>query len=62
MFILLIISAFIYNEFLVINICGLSKNTKLFLDYEAESESLLNDDMENEEDIFGGIGDTYEQE
>ena len=62
MFILLIISAFIYNEFLVINICGLSKNTKLFLDYEAESESLLNDDMENEEDIFWGIGDTYEQE
>ena len=62
LFFLLIISAFIYNEFLVINICGLSKNTKLFLDYEAESESLLNDDMENEEDIFGGIGDTYEQE
>jgi hypothetical protein len=42
MFILLILSAFIYNEFLVLNICGLSKNTKLFLDYEAESENMLN--------------------
>ena len=36
--IFLILAALIYNEFLVINICGLSKNTKLFLDYEAENE------------------------
>ena len=34
----LIIAALIFNEFLVINICGLSKNTKLFLDYEVERE------------------------
>ena len=38
MFILLILSSFIYNEFLVINICDLAKNTKLFLDYEANNE------------------------
>jgi len=58
LFILLIISAFIYNEFLVINICGLSKNTKLFLDYEAENEILLNKDIENEEQNIGVIEDT----
>ena len=39
-FILLILSTFIYNEFLVINIYGLAKNTKLFLDYKERSESL----------------------
>jgi len=50
MFILLILSAFIYNEFLVLNICGLSKNTKLFLDYEAESENMLNRISENFDD------------
>ena len=38
MYILLIFSAFIYNEFIVINICGLSKNTKLFLEYEEKNE------------------------
>ena len=58
LFILLIISAFIYNEFLVINICGLSKNTKLFLDYEAENEILLNKDIEKEEQNIGVIEDT----
>ena len=34
-FILLILAALIYNELLDINICGLGKYTKLFLDYEA---------------------------
>ena len=37
-FILLILAALIYNEFLVINICGLGKYTKLFLDYEAKKD------------------------
>ena len=37
-FILLIFASFIFNEYLVINICGLAKKTKLFLDYEAGSE------------------------
>ena len=63
MFILLIISAFIYNEFLVINLCGLSKNTKLFLDYEAENEILFNKDIENnEEQNVGVIGDIDDQD
>ena len=34
MFIILIIASFIYNEFLVINICGLGNDTKLFLEYK----------------------------
>ena len=33
---------------LVINICGLSKDTKLFLDYEAEKEELINEEKEDE--------------
>ena len=37
-FILLILAALIYNEFLVINICGLGKYIKLFLDYEARKD------------------------
>ena len=44
MYILLIIAALIYNEFLIINICDLSKNTKLFLDYEAENDDQESDD------------------
>lgn len=47
MYILLILSSFIYNEFLVINICGLSKNTKLFLDEEAENEKTNNENPNN---------------
>ena len=38
MFTLLILSSFIFNEFLIINIGKLSKNTHLFLDYEANKE------------------------
>ena len=34
----MLIIACIYNEFLVVNICGLSKDTKLFLDYKAKKE------------------------
>ena len=66
MYILLILASFIFNEFLVINICGMAKNTKLFLDYEAELEmnnkisdessnsSSSNNDIAlvNESDIF----------
>ena len=47
MYIILIIASFIYNEFLVINICGLSKNTKLFLDYEVERENIFNKQDDN---------------
>ena len=38
MYIILIIVSLIFNEFIVINICGLGKNTKLFLNYEADNE------------------------
>ena len=38
LYILLILASVIYNEFIVINICGLSKNTKLFLEYEEKNE------------------------
>ena len=48
-FVLLILSACIFNEFLIINICGLSKNTKLFLDYEAKNE--IKKEKLNEENI-----------
>ena len=52
MYILLIIASLIFNEFLVINICGLANNTQLFLDYKAENDlSLidgLNSDYSNE--------------
>ena len=41
MYILLIIGSFIFNEFLVINICGLANNTKLFLDYKEKRDLSL---------------------
>ena len=49
MYILLIIASFIFNEFLVINICGMAKNTKLFLDYEAglEMNNKISDESSN---------------
>ena len=50
MFVLLILSAFIYNEFFVFNFFGLSKNTKLFLDYEAKNELLTNRLTESHDD------------
>ena len=51
MCILLILSALIFNEILVINICGLAKNTKLFLEYEAEKENSINEEKEDNEDV-----------
>ena len=38
MYILLIFATLIYNEFLVINICGLANGTKLFLDYKEKND------------------------
>ena len=44
MYILLIIVSFIFNEILVINICGLADGTKLFLDYKEQKDlSLIKD-------------------
>ena len=48
MYLFLLIIACISNEFLVVNICGLSKDTKLFLDYkEKEDQFLLRDIKED---------------
>ena len=44
MFILLIISSFIFNEFWVIDLCGLANGTKLFLDYKEQKDIYLIDD------------------
>lgn len=41
MYILLILISCIYNEFIVVNICGLGKDTKLFLDFKEEDDKLL---------------------
>ena len=49
-FIILIFAAFIYNEFFIINICGLSKNTKLFLEYEEVNDIFASGINENDED------------
>ena len=51
MYIFLILGSFIYNEFLVINICGLGSNTKLFLEYKEKRELSLIDIYGDEDDI-----------
>ena len=44
MYILLIIASLIFNEFVVINICGLANGTQLFLDYKEQKDlSLINE-------------------
>ena len=45
MYIVLIFASFIYNEFLVINICGLANDTKLFLDYKEKEDLFLMNEM-----------------
>ena len=49
MYILIILSSFIFNEFIVINICGSAKSTNLFLDYEANNEISFR--VETEDDV-----------
>ena len=48
MYILLIIASLIFNEFVVINICGLANKTKLFLDYKEENDLNLIGELNNE--------------
>ena len=48
MYILLIIASLIFNEFVVINICGLANNTKLFLDYKEKHDLNLISETKNE--------------
>ena len=48
MYILLIIASLIFNEFLVVNICGLANNTKLFLNYKEKNDFNLIGELNNE--------------
>ena len=48
LYILLILASVIYNEFIVINICGLAKNTQLFLNFEAANEFSNNAIIDND--------------
>ena len=51
-YIILIIASFIFNEFLVINICNLAKDTKLFLDYKEKKDlSLIENDTTETDEI-----------
>ena len=55
MYILLILIAFIYNEFLVINICGLGKETQTFLNIKEKTDKMLveyNEDGINPKESF----------
>jgi hypothetical protein len=47
MYILLIIASLIFNEFVVINVCGLANNTKLFLDYKEKNDLNLIGELNN---------------
>ena len=49
MYILLIIASCIFNEFLVINICSLANNTKLFLDNKEKNDLILIDEINKEQ-------------
>ena len=54
MYVLLIISSFIFNEFVVINICGLANGTQLFLDYKENNDFKLIDEVNNGDDLTTG--------
>ena len=54
MYVLLIISSFIFNEFVVINICGLANGTQLFLDYKESNDFKLIDEVNNGDDLTTG--------
>ena len=45
MYILLIIACGIFDEFWVINICGMANGTKLFLDYKEQNDLILIDEI-----------------
>ena len=51
-YIFLIFGAFIHNEFIVINACGLNENTTLFLDYRAEMDLLQAKTKDNNEQDY----------
>ena len=47
MFIILILTSFIYNEFIVFNYCGLNTGTKLYLDYKEKFDIALIEETDN---------------
>ena len=55
MYILIILASFIYNEFIVIKICGLSKNTKLISEERAKKELRTPSDSTITEQDIGSI-------
>ena len=60
MYVILIIASLIFNEFLVINICGLGNYTKLFLDYREKFDlSLIEEISENEDNTIVGDNEYY---
>ena len=48
MYVLLITASFIFNEFVVINICGLANGTQLFLDYKEQNDLSLIHEINSE--------------
>ena len=48
MYVLLIIASFIFNEIVVINICGLANGTQLFLDYKEQNDLSLIHEINSE--------------
>ena len=65
MFILLIISSCIFNEFWVIDLCGLANGTKFFLDYKEQKDIYLIDDtkitkQEKDKNIYLSYDDIKE--
>ena len=59
MYILIILSSFIFNEFIIINICGLAKGTQLFLDNEANNEISFRIESEGEMNSNSSKNNTY---
>ena len=58
MYIILLFPAFIYNEFFVINVCGLANGTKLFLEYKEKNDlSLISENKVNNDHLIEMIGD-----
>ena len=62
MHILLIIGSFIFNEFIVINICGLANNTKLFLDYKEKRDLSLINGSVNENTSSENLSESVNEE
>ena len=54
--------SFIFNEFIVINICGLANNTKLFLDYKEKRDLFLINGSVNENTSSENLSESVNEE